>query len=37
VGQEFPEGDGVDARAFDPVRGEERLDPAAGAEMVAGQ
>ena len=37
VGQQFPEGDGVDAWAFDPVRGQERPDPAVDAQMVAGQ
>jgi hypothetical protein len=29
VGQQFPESDGVDARALDPIRGQERPDPAA--------
>ena len=37
MGQQFTEGDGAYTWAFDPVRGQERPDPAAGAEMVAGQ
>jgi hypothetical protein len=37
VGEQFTEGDGVHTRAFDPVRGQKRPDPAADAEMVAGQ
>jgi hypothetical protein len=37
VGQQFTEGDSVHTRTFDPVRGQKRPDPAAGAEMVPGQ
>ena len=37
VGQQFTEGDGVDTRALDPVRGQKRPDPAVDAEMVPGQ
>ena len=37
VGQQFTEGDGVHTRAFDPVRGQKRPDPAVDAEMVPGQ
>ena len=37
VSQQFPEGDGVYTRAFDPIRGQERPDPAVNAQVVAGQ
>jgi hypothetical protein len=37
VSQQFPERDGVDARAFDPIGGKERPDPAVDAAMMPGQ
>ena len=37
VGQQFTEGDGAHSRAFDPIRGQERRDPAVDAEMAPGQ